>query len=91
MFEGMATAEDGRQPRRPTARSDASGSIPTIVLRKVSVTAQPSTVRWRARAGSGGRREVRVGFCLHEAYPGYELWHERLTTIRVGAAAAKHR
>jgi hypothetical protein len=34
---------------------------------------------------------MRVGYCVHEAYPEYALWREALTTIRVGSAAATQR
>ena len=82
--EGIATAEDGRRLRRSIVRYPASETVSTVVIRKTGVHARTSTVVLRrAGAGQGGRRYVDVGYCVHEAYPEYELWRERLTTIPV--------
>ena len=92
MFEGISTTEGGRSRERPSVCSAASDIIPTIVLKEVSAHAQAApVVLWRARARKGGRGTVRVGYCLHEAYPEYAWWREPLTTIRAGSAAATQR
>ena len=92
MFEGISTTEGGRSRRRPTVRSAASDIIPTIVLTEVNVAADAApVVLRRTRAANGRRGKVRVGYCVHEAYPEYALWREPLTTIRVGSAAATQR
>ena len=80
--EGIATAEGGGQLRHPTVRYAASETVSTVVFRETGVPARTSTVFLRrAGAGQGCRRYVDVGYSVHEAYPEYALWRERLTTI----------
>jgi hypothetical protein len=84
--EDIATTDGERRLRRFTVHGPASKTHPTSVLDETSVSARATIVLRRPGAGLPRGRHVDVGYGLHEAYPEYALWLERLTTTQVRSA-----